>query len=182
MTEPDDVPPPDAAATENQDRYLILMRHAKSDWGNASLSDHHRPLNARGKRDAPRMADWLSETGVVPDVILSSTSERTRETVDLMTSRWGREPKVAFDQSLYLSSPDTILSAISAMGGDAESLMVVAHNPGISYLVSALSGESIDMPTAAIAIFKTSRIDADWAEIVSDPEFQLVHFMRPKAL
>ena len=182
MTDTHDVPPTPTDARENSERYLILMRHAKSDWGNASLSDHDRPLNERGKRDAPHMAQWLQNVGVVPDRVLSSTSERTRETVGLMMEEWSRHPSVAWEQQLYLASPDTILSTVGRQGGDVDRLMIVAHNPGMSYLVSALAGESRDMPTAAIAIFKTVQVACDWAEIISEPEFEFVDFMRPKAL
>lgn len=182
MTETHDVPPASAEDPANDERYLILMRHAKSDWGDSSLSDHDRPLNARGRRDAPRMAKWLNDVGIVPDRILSSTSERTRETVGLMTPEWNRQPSIEWEESLYLAAPDTILSSVGMRGGEAHHLMVVAHNPGMSYLASALAGESRDMPTAAIAIFKTTQVECDWAEMIAEPQFEFVQFMRPKAL
>ena len=182
MTETHDAPPFSLAGPTNDERYLILMRHAKSDWGDASLSDHGRPLNARGKRDAPRMAKWLSELGIVPDRILSSTSERTRETVGLMTLEWNRQPSIEWEESLYLAAPDKILSNVGMRGGAAHRLMVVAHNPGMSYLASALAGESRDMPTAAIAIFRTTQMECDWAEVISESQFEVVQFMRPKGL
>ena len=165
---------------ETADRFLILMRHAKSDWGDESLSDHDRPLNRRGKRDAPRMADWLAEIDMVPDVILSSSSERTCETVALMTDQWSSEPTTLFSQSLYLATPEAILSTILSDACDAMKLMVVAHNPGITHLVSSLAGEFTEMPTAAIAIFKIPAVE--WSNLQAGTPMSLHEFMRPKAL
>ena len=164
------------------DRYLILMRHAKSDWGNESVSDHDRTLSPRGQRDTPRMASWLQGLGRVPDLILSSSSERTRETVDLLLSTWNLSVEAHYTQSLYLASPDAILSSVIAHGRQAKTAMVVAHNPGMTYLVSSLAGQSMEMPTAAVAIFQTSQLEVDWAEMNSETRWKLIHFMRPKAL
>lgn len=161
-------------------RRLILMRHAKSDWGDASLSDHDRPLNARGQRDAPRMADWLADLGWIPDLVLSSSSQRTRETIARMNECWDVEPTTSFTQALYLASPESILDCIRSDGGDASQLMVLAHNPGISYLASVIADQSLEMPTAAIAIFD---VDVEqWFDFRQSTSTQLIEFMRPKAL
>lgn len=162
------------------DRFLILMRHAKSDWGDESLSDHERPLNHRGKRDAPRMAEWLAKIDMVPDTILSSSSQRTRETVALMTGQWTTDPTVSFREELYLATPETILRTIRSDACDATKLMIVGHNPGITHLVSGLAEEFTDMPTAAIAIFKISA--SDWSSVQTSTPMNLMQFMRPKAL
>ena len=161
-------------------RFLILMRHAKSDWGDDTLSDHDRPLNPRGRRDAPRMAQWLSEVDMVPDLILSSASERTRETVSLMSGQWSTARTALFSETLYLATPESIIESINHDGGDASRLLVLAHNPGMAHLVSVLSNQFVDMPTAAIAIFQTQR--TDWSDFQSDDSMSLVHYMRPKAL
>ena len=161
---------------------LILMRHAKSDWSDGSLSDHDRPLNERGRRAAPRMAVWLKSVNCVPDAILSSTAARTRETVKFLSGVLG-EINVSWDESLYLSSPDTILNTIRSQGNDARCLMVVAHNPGMTHLSSVLAGESISMPTAAAVVFQTSI--SHWDELPRNNaanDFELIEFMRPKAL
>lgn len=162
------------------DRFLILMRHAKSDWGDPSLSDHQRPLNQRGRRDAPLMADWLATIDMVPDTILSSSAERTRETVALMTPQWSGQPMTSFCEGLYLATPESILSTIRSDAGDAMKLMILAHNPGITALTSGLADDFIEMPTAAIAVFKIST--SDWSKLQSSTPIQLTQFMRPKAL
>ena len=161
-------------------RFLIVMRHAKSDWGDIALSDHDRPLNARGCRDAPRMARWLREIDMVPDLVLSSTSQRTLDTVDLMKKEWGSDVEVAGTSALYLATPEAILRTIQSDGCGAVRLMVLAHNPGITHFVSKLAGQVVDMPTAAIAVFQIKKVD--WTELTFGGPAKLIQYMRPKAL
>ncbi|MDB4664588.1 histidine phosphatase family protein [bacterium] len=163
-----------------QCRRLILMRHAKSDWGDKSLADHDRPLNRRGMEDTPLMAQWIAENDLLPDQILCSSAERTRETVELLLQAWSANPDWSLVESLYLATPHTIVSTIRSVFSGSETLMVVAHNPGITYLASMLAGKGIDMPTAAIAVFQVT--NAEWCELDSETPLQLTHFMRPKAL
>ncbi len=131
---------------------LLLMRHAKSDHGDRSLSDHDRPLNRRGREDSPRMAEWIADQGCVPPRVLCSTAERTRETLRLMVPRWPAEPEIEFCESLYLASAEAILWTISSHHGGASSLLVLGHNPGISMVASVLAKQRIELPTAAIAV------------------------------
>lgn len=165
---------------ENEQRVLVLMRHAKSDWGDDSLSDHDRPLNERGNRDAPLMAQWLADIDTIPDLVACSSAVRTRETVALMTAQWAKTPEVSYLESLYLAHPETILKTAASDGGDARVLMVVAHNPAMTHLVSSLADKVIDMPTAAIAVFRLAI--SDWSELQGSSPVELIHFMRPKAL
>jgi phosphohistidine phosphatase len=147
------------------------MRHAKSDWGDASISDHDRPLNGRGRRDAPRMAAWIESIDSVPDVILCSSATRTTQTAELMIQHWSTAPKLIRSERLYLSNPETILRLIDTEASSATRLLVIAHNPGISSLVSHLADQLLPMPTAGVAVFSDK-----------DGEFQFETFMRPKAL
>jgi phosphohistidine phosphatase len=145
---------------------LALMRHAKSDWADPGLSDHDRPLNARGRRDAPAMATWLAEHDAIPHVILASTAKRVAETVELLLTHWKTKPLVLSSSSLYLASPQTILElirceAIDADGKRPQRLLVIGHNPGMQQLVSSLAGIETQMPTAAVALFECKAIQAD---------------------
>lgn len=169
-----------AKTNPNEIRHLLLMRHAKSDWGDMSLSDHDRPLNARGSRDAPRMARWIAEIGYVPDLVLSSSSQRTRDTMELMNQTWSREVQASFCHSLYLAAPETISRTIQSDGCGVGCLMVLAHNPGISHFASLLAQQSIDMPTAAIAVFEV--LLNDWSQLSAHGPAKLIDYMRPKAL
>ena len=161
-------------------RFLILMRHAKSDWSDESLGDHDRPLNPRGNRDAPRMARWLAEVDMIPDVLISSTAQRTRETAALLRDEWPSDPEIIWNSELYLASPDSILRVIRTDNCDARRLLVLAHNPGMAQLVSGLAEQAVDMPTAAIAVFELD--DTDWSEFRPHQRRRLIHYMRPKAL
>lgn len=165
---------------ETTERFLLLMRHAKSDWSDGSLADHERPLNRRGREAAPAMANWLTEIGMVPNVILSSSSTRTQETAELLTKEWSSQPKTTFKDSLYLAPPETLLRAVRNGSGESQKVMVLAHNPSMAQLSSVLAKQHIEMPTAAVAIFELK--DLEWKWIDSDTPMKLLHSMRPKAL
>jgi len=134
---------------------LSLMRHAKSSWKNQNQSDHDRPLNDRGNRDAPDMANRLNARQQIPDVILCSTARRTRETTAHLLIVFGEPaPQVVYSDSLYLASPKGLLTALHDLPDTALHAMIVAHNPGMEELSSLLSGSHSDtMPTCAIRQF-----------------------------
>ncbi|MEM9586703.1 MAG: histidine phosphatase family protein [Planctomycetota bacterium] len=160
---------------------LILMRHAKSDWSDAGLDDHSRPLNRRGRRDAPRMAQWLADSDLIPDVVLLSDSVRTTETLDLMIDQWSdvNQPICNQTDDLYLAAAETIVSRVNSDHCDAETLLVLAHNPGISVLASRLAGTEIGMPTAAMTVLLS---DSDWSSLRPTSRLQQTAFVTPKSL
>lgn len=144
---------------------LVLVRHAKSDWGDPRLADHDRPLNARGLRDAPRMARRLGDSGFRPDAILSSTAVRAATTAEFFREPWG--VPVELQEGLYAAPAPVLLQA--AVDRAARSVIVVAHDPGISTLAAELSGGGIGrMPTCAVATFTWDQDDWDVATAV-DP-------------
>lgn len=135
---------------------LLLLRHAKSSWEDRSLSDHDRPLNERGERDAPRMGRLLRDEGLWPDLILSSTARRARRTAELLLT--DRESDTSEDDTeirylseLYLADPEDYLGAVRRVAGQAESVLVVGHNPGLEMLLQSLTDAWHRLPTAAIA-------------------------------
>ncbi|MBW9093377.1 histidine phosphatase family protein [Microbacterium jejuense] len=145
---------------------LALVRHAKSDWGDPGLDDHDRPLNDRGMRDAPVMAARLAASGFRPDVILSSTALRARTTAEAFAAELG--VAVSLDPALYGAPANSLLAAAAATG--AGSVLVVAHDPGMSVLAGRLSGEGIGhMPTCAVATFAWDQDDWDVATAL-DPD------------
>ena len=145
---------------------LVLVRHAKSDWGDPSLDDHDRPLNDRGVKDAPRMAERLAETGFRPEVILSSTALRARTTAEAFAAALG--VAVDLDPELYGAPGRTLLEKAAA--SRAPRVIVVAHDPGMTALAGQLSGGGIEhMPTCAVATFTWDEDDWDVAAAL-DPE------------
>lgn len=148
---------------------LVLARHAKSDWGQPGLDDHDRPLNARGTRDAPEMAKTVLRLGVRPEVLLSSTALRARTTAAAFGAEFGVD--VDEREELYGAAADELLAAARETG--ASEVMVVAHDPGMSELVSQLAERDVAMTTCAVAVLTWH--DGDWSDVGVTPpdEFQL---------
>ena len=131
---------------------LIVMRHAKSSWSDASLDDHERPLNKRGRRDAPRIAQELYDREWIPDRIRVSTSKRTMETLELMETI-SRNSTIDVEPGLYHSNISTLLQAVEEVE-EGKTTMILSHNPGCEILVYQLSNHLEAMPTAAAALFE----------------------------
>ena len=120
---------------------LILLRHAKSDWPDG-VADHERPLNDRGRRDAPRTGHWLVAEGRVPDRALVSTALRTQQTYGLAAQAFPAAPEVLDKDELYAASAGEMLEVIRQTPESIGTLMVVSHNPGTHYLAAALADDT----------------------------------------
>ncbi len=159
---------------------LLLLRHAKSSWDDASLPDHDRPLSKRGLRDAPRMGQLLTAERLVPDLILSSTAVRALHTAALVAQacRYNRELRTL--PELYLAEPAGYLAVVREFDESHERVMLVGHNPGMEELVVSLTGRAERMPTAALAHVRFA-IDR-WPEVGVDGPGELVQLWCPKEL
>ena len=135
-------------------RRLIIMRHAKSSWDDPSLGDHDRPLNPRGLRDAPIMADTIERIGWTPNLILVSSSMRTRQTLDLM-SHVLSDADTEIREGIYHAGLNDLLHELQDIP-DVGTTMILGHNPGSELLIKHLSGEWHSMPTAAAALLSES--------------------------
>lgn len=166
------------------------MRHAKSSWADQGLSDHQRPLNKRGKRDAPRMGQYLADQELVPDRVLSSTAVRARQTAELLIDHCSGLERDQLDtvDELYHGYPDDYFSQLRTLTDDLQTVMMVGHNPGLEELVLRLSDSYERMPTAAIACFETDV--KSWGDIDNGfhhggniPDlFRLIDVWRPKEI
>ena len=160
---------------------LIIMRHAKSSWSSGASSDHDRPLNKRGKRDAPRVAEHLAQIGWVPDRVCSSTSQRTRETWERMTDAFDDDTEVEFSSRLYHGGVGALLDELISCPSDVDTLLVLGHNPGWEHAVEWLSGDAERMTTANAALL-SGEFDS-WEESANEPRrWTLVTVIRPKEL
>lgn len=130
---------------------LLIVRHAKSDWGHAGLADHDRPLNERGRRDAPRMGARLAERGAVPEVIRSSTALRARTTAAAFAAAFGDDAFVELDETMYATSVEHLLEVITELDDAAGTVMLVGHNPEFSGLVGRLTDEFVELSTCTVA-------------------------------
>jgi phosphohistidine phosphatase len=128
---------------------LAIARHADAEWGAPSLSDHDRPLSVRGRRDAAHLAALLQELNFAPERLISSTALRARETAAAVADALDITHEQ--DHRLYGAGPGTLLEV--AIEAGAGSILLVAHDPGLTALAHALVEEITAMPTAGIARF-----------------------------
>ena len=131
-------------------RRLIVMRHAKSSWKEPNLDDHERPLNKRGRGDAPMVADAIFDRGWIPDLILVSSSKRTLQTLEGMSHRMGKAP-FEVRSGIYHATVIDLMEELEDMLDNGTS-MIIGHNPGSEILVNHLSGEWHTMPTATAVL------------------------------
>jgi phosphohistidine phosphatase len=157
---------------------LLILRHAKSSWDESDLPDHDRPLNKRGKNDAPRVGELLHTEGLTPDLIISSTARRARHTAELAGEACNYQGDLLLLHELYAAPPQAYLEALIKVDDEFERVMVVGHNPGVEDLLQLLTGESQPMPTAALA-----RVDLPiehWADLEKRTRGELVEIWRAK--
>jgi len=133
-------------------RTLFLMRHAKSSWDNPAWSDHDRPLNERGIRDAPRMGRLLEEQGGPPSLIVSSTATRARDTAVRVAEACRYQGEIVLDPRLYHASPGDWKDVLRSLPDSHYRVLCVGHNPGLEELLRKWTGDIVEMPTAAIAV------------------------------
>lgn len=161
-------------------RHLVLMRHAKSSWAEGGLSDHQRPLNKRGQRDAPRMGRELAARGWVPELVVSSDAQRTRETWALVSEELGVDGlEVRWSNDLYLAGLRAVLSHAAGWEDAIGSVLVLGHNPGWSEAASILAGRPLDMTTANCALLRGA--GPTWVDAFAG-RWELVALLRPREL
>jgi phosphohistidine phosphatase SixA len=155
------------------------MRHAKSSWGSDAPTDHARPLNQRGRRDALRIAQNLVDLGWQPVLVLSSDSQRTRETFELMRDAFIEDVQVQFLSSLYHGGAEELLRALVGLPDDLSAVMALGHNPGWEEAVKRLTGTHVQMTTAnAILLNGTG---TSWREAVTEnSSWSIDTVLRPK--
>jgi len=130
---------------------LLILRHAKSSWKEPILSDHDRPLNNRGKRDAPRMGILVRREELVPDLIITSSAMRARKTADAVANYSGYGGELQIANSFYLAGPESYIEVLSELGDKYQRVMVVGHNPGMEELLEELTDVNERVVTAALA-------------------------------
>ena len=159
---------------------VLLMRHAKSSWKGASLPDHQRPLNQRGKHDAPRMGKFLQEQGILLDTILCSTAFRARQTAEGLLKKYTFEGEVQYYDDLYNADPETIISILNRLPEKVDTAMVIGHNPGLDYFLELVCDECGHMSTASVAHIKYSV--EEWLDLRAETTGELLHFWKPREI
>jgi phosphohistidine phosphatase len=133
------------------ERHLVILRHAKSAWPDGT-PDRQRPLNERGRRDAPAAGRWLRENVGRLDIVVCSPAERARQTWDLVAAELTDPPDATFDEDVYGASPSSLLTLVTALPDDAETVLLIGHNPSLQDLVELLSGQEPEMKTSSVAV------------------------------
>lgn len=146
---------------------LFLVRHAKSSWDDAALADTERPLNDRGRRDAPRMGRRLAKRRVKIDLVLSSPARRAVKTARLLADQLGYKRKdIVIDDRLYPGTGDALLDIVRSLGNKWDRVMLVGHHPALPNLARRFSPDITHMPTCAVAElrFKAKK----WRDVRAD--------------
>jgi len=158
---------------------LLICRHAKSSWKDRSVNDFDRPLNKRGKHDAPIIGQRLRIHGLVPDLIFSSPAQRALITALTYAQELGYpQEKIATNQSQYAASVARLLTLIQETEASVVTLMMVGHNPESTMLANFLSGLRIEnIPTSGVVALEFAI--QSWKEI-QEAEGRLLEFEYPK--
>jgi phosphohistidine phosphatase len=163
-------------------RELYILRHAKSDWGQNAGLDISRPLNRRGRKDAPLLGAWMREHYLYPGRVYCSTAVRARETLELISQELELKPdSIEYRNDLYLASSSTLLSLLREIPTDYDSVMLVGHNPGLQDLFGIICNTPLPrsqsgklLTTACLVQLK---LPDDWHELAGRAE--LVRVIRP---
>jgi phosphohistidine phosphatase len=159
---------------------LLLMRHGKSSWKDESLEDRERPLRKRGRKDSKRIAKVLIDNNLMPDLILSSTAVRAKETVGIIVETLCYQGRIVFSDGLYMSEPQDFIDMLKAVDDEIETVMIVAHNPGLEAYLQIIDGEVESLPTAGLG-YLAFAVDS-WAEVSLETTGDLIGIWKPKEL
>jgi phosphohistidine phosphatase len=171
---------------------LLLLRHAKAVPGGPKTDDHARALAERGRGDAPAVGRYMRKWDLVPGLVLCSTSKRTVETAELVFAEFRVRPEIEYMAALYLAEPAQIVSILRKLPGDAKSVCVIGHNPGLEVCAGRLAREPVTrkerdifdvieekFPTGALAVLD---FDIDrWRDLAPETG-ALIDFVRPRDL
>ena len=156
---------------------LLLMRHAKSSWKEESLQDSDRPLTRRGEKTAIQIGEYLHEHELRPELALTSSANRTRQTAELVLSTFEDGCQTISTDHLYMAEPDAILDALHAIPDSVERVLVVGHNPGMECLAQLLTGEITVLPSAGLS--NISLPITSWKKLADTTSGELVQLWRP---
>ncbi len=148
-------------------KQLLLIRHAKSDWGNADLRDFDRPLNKRGKANAPEMAERLAKHKIFPDLIVSSPANRAITTAGYFAEVWKiKSNAIQKEPSIYEASIKTLVALINQFDNKFDRIALFGHNPGLTDLVNYFDSYLDNMPTCSVVMLEFP-FD-DWRMVSAD--------------
>ena len=160
---------------------IYVVRHAKSSWADLTIVDKERPLNSRGKRDAPVMAAWCKQHNYIPDFIITSTAKRAKATSKIFAKVLG-VPADSYisDDQLYHAPAEQYMQSCYGLEESENSVMLFGHNPGITYLANEVSQKYTEnVATCGILIIESSA--PNWQELAMD-NCNLISYKAPKLI
>lgn len=171
-------------------RQLLILRHAKSSWDDPQLSDHARPLNARGRKSADAMRHAMRELGLAPDLVLVSSARRTLQTLETLEP-WDEQPLIEPMDQLYLADASQLLGVLREVSETVRAVLLIGHNPGLHDLAMLLVGRTAmetqsnninrlaeGYPTGALTEFS---IVGPWSQL-AEGGGRLLRFLAPRDL
>ncbi|NDE10491.1 MAG: histidine phosphatase family protein [Chitinophagia bacterium] len=170
----------DISIDTNESKVLLIIRHAKSSWELGTLSDFDRPLNDRGKKDAPMMAKRLLDKKIKIDAFISSPAKRAKKTAELFCEQYNQSiESIEFIASLYHAGIDDFYDTAVQLDDRFDTVAIFSHNPGITYFVNTLSEQFQidDMPTCGIFAIRIQT--KKWADFKSASK-EFIFFDYPK--
>ena len=158
---------------------LYLIRHAKSSWTNANMTDHDRTLNDRGERDAPEMGKRLFKRKPQPALIISSSAVRAETTATILAEAMDYPlSDLKIDERLYGAEASDVIAIIRELDNDLDCAMLVGHNPTFTHLINSLSGSQMDeIPTCSVAIL---RFPTNTWSMIGQTQGELLDYDYPK--
>lgn len=167
---------------------ILLLRHAKSAWGDPGLSDHDRPLNRRGERAARALAEHLVKQGPLPDQILCSTATRARQTLAPLVELLASVPPISLEKGLYLAPEAALMARLRDLPPEVGTVLLVGHNDGIGEFAAGLAGHGKATTLAALREkYPTGALSVLTAPVQRWPDLafgaaELRAFVRPRDL
>jgi len=167
---------------------LLLLRHAKSSWHDPTLTDFERPLNQRGRTAARVMGNYLLRKGLLPNLVLCSAAQRTRETLAFIQDQLDQDLPASIEKSLYEASPGEIAGILKKVDPRIDTVMVIGHNTGLEELARRLSRKgnekarklmALQYPTGALAVIEIS--GKGWSKL-DGKDASLRRFVCPRDL
>lgn len=168
---------------------LCLLRHAKSDWSDPSSDDFNRSINARGAKSAAFMANYIAHSPYRPDYVICSSARRAMQTCAPLVAELGASVPVDYRDVLYHAMPDMLLSEAKAAPDSADTLLIIAHNPGLVLLAMGLARDPDDgvaarvangLPTGGFIVFEFPQAQ-HWSDL-AEGEGETIFFGRPRDL
>ena len=156
---------------------LFIIRHAKSSWRDDTLDDFERPLNKRGKANAPFMGERLKERNIMPDIIISSPAKRAKTTAEIIAKKVNYKKEIVFNQDIYEAEPSALHYILSKLDNKNSVVFLFGHNPELNMMAEIYAGFDENIPTCGVVEIE---FDCDkWADI-SAKNAKLVSFDYPK--